>query len=82
MKDMASSLLIGMRMRKYIEFEDFNEAHDELNYVLTRSAYKFPEEIVEDIIHYLFSCDGIAEVYADDETLSDYLRRAMLRWFN
>jgi hypothetical protein len=80
--DMASSLLLGMRIRKYIEFEDFNEARDELQYLITRSAYKFPEEIVEEIINLLFSCDGIAEVFADDETLADYLRRAMLRWTN
>jgi hypothetical protein len=79
---MASSLLLGMRIRKYIEFEDFNEARDELQYLITRSAYKFPEEIVEEIINLLFSCDGIAEVFADDETLADYLRRAMLRWTN
>lgn len=82
MTDMASSLLLGMRIRKYIEFEDFNEARDELQYLITRSAYKFPEEIVEEIINLLFSCDGIAEVFADDETLADYLRRAMLRWTN
>jgi hypothetical protein len=76
---LASSMLLGMRVRRWIEFEDFNESVSELAYLLSRTDSTLHVDIAHEVVTLLFTCDGIAEVYADDETLIRYIVNRLMK---
>jgi len=76
---LATSMLLGMRVRKWIEFEDFNESVAELAYLLSRTEATLHVDIATEVVDLLFRCDGIAEVYADDETLIRYIVNRLMK---
>ena len=79
MNRLATSILLGMRVRRWIEFEDFNESVSELAYPLSRTDSTLHVDIARAVVDLLFACDGIAEVYADDETLIPYIVNRLMK---
>ena len=73
MNRLATSILLGLRLRKWIEFEDFNESVSELAYVLSTTQMLSHEDIALEVVSFLYRCDGIAEIWNDDDRIAAYV---------
>jgi hypothetical protein len=79
---LATSILLGLRLRRWIEFEDFNESVSELAYLLQNTQALGPDDIAREVCELLFRCDGIGEVWCDDDLIVAYVAQRMRKEAN
>ena len=82
MTRLAASILLGLRVRYWIEFEDYNEAVEELSFLLSNTTGGSIDDIARDVIDFLFRCDGIAEVFAEDHALHEVIAKRLRKEVN
>ena len=82
MTRLAASILLGLRVRYWIEFEDYNEAVEELSFLLSSTTGGSIDDIARDVIDLLFRCDGIAEVFAEDDALHEVIAKRLRKEVN
>lgn len=73
MNRLATSILLGLRVRHWIEFEDFNESVAELAYMLSTTQSLSRDDIAREVVSLLYRCDGIAEIWEDDDKIAAYV---------
>lgn len=77
MNRLATSILLGLGRRRWIEFEDFRESVSEVAYLLEHTIALSRDDIAREVCELLFRCDGIGEVWCDDDLIVAYVAQRL-----